>query len=242
MRTIEVRIDGLPGGNHVAASVFLPDPSRLPETPTVIFASPGGGYARGYFDLHLPGRSGYSQAEHHTARGIVLVACDHPGVGASGLAGLETMTIESIAEANDGAVREIARRLESGALADGVPPLKPGARIGIGQSMGGGVTIIMQGRRRTFDAVAALGYSAVHTVLPQRLERDVERGKAIFRFSRDTDVQELSVARTSATSSIRSIGRTCRPRLSRRTSVPASRCAIRCRRGPAGLFPTAWSR
>jgi pimeloyl-ACP methyl ester carboxylesterase len=196
MRTVDINIDGLPGGNHVAASVFLPE--HLPDDPIVIFASPGGGYARGYFDLRLPGRSGYSQAEHHAARGIILVAYDHPGVGASGLDGLDTMTIETIAAANDDAVRKIARKLETGALADGLRPLTPKARIGIGQSMGGGVTIIMQGRHRTFGAIAALGYSAIHTVLPQRSERDVERGKAIFHFSRETDVHALSVAQTSA--------------------------------------------
>lgn len=198
MRTVDIRIDDLPGGNHVAASVFLPEPDHLPADPIVMFASPGGGYARGYFDLHLPGRTGYSQAEHHAARGIVLVAYDHPGVGASGLAGLETMTMESIAAANDGAVREIARRLQAGTLADGFPPIETRARIGIGQSMGGGVTIIMQGRHRTFDAIAALGYSAIHTVLPQRSAEDVDRAKAIFQFTRETDVRALSVARTSA--------------------------------------------
>jgi pimeloyl-ACP methyl ester carboxylesterase len=196
MRSVELHIP-LTEGSHVAASVFLPEPDALPDRPIVIFASPGGGYARGYFDLRLPGRTGYSQAEHHTGRGFILVAYDHLGAGGSSTAGLETLTIESIAAANDAAVREIARRLMAGAVSDGFPPLKTMIRIGIGQSMGGGVTILMQGRHRTFDAIAPLGYSAIHTVLPQRTEAERERGKAIFEFSRETDPRNLSVAETS---------------------------------------------
>ena len=69
-----------PGGRgRIAATVFLPEP--MPAAPTVMFALPGGGYSRGYFDLHFPGHDGYSQAEHHVARGAVFVAMDHLGVG-----------------------------------------------------------------------------------------------------------------------------------------------------------------
>lgn len=196
MRSIELHIP-LAAGSHVAASVFLPEPDALPDWPIIVFASPGGGYARGYFDLRLPGRTGYSQAEHHTGRGFILVAYDHLGAGGSSTAGLETLTIEAIAAADDAAVREIARRLAEGTLVDGFPPLKRMIRIGIGQSMGGGVTILMQGRHRTFDAIAPLGYSAIHTVLPQQTDEARERGKAIFEFSRQTDPLDLSVAETS---------------------------------------------
>lgn len=44
---------------------------------TVVFCYPGGGYGRGYFDLHPNGAAGYSQAEHHAAEGCVVVAVDH---------------------------------------------------------------------------------------------------------------------------------------------------------------------
>ena len=37
----------------------------------------------------------------------------------------------------------------------------------MGQSMGGGVTILTQARFATFDAIAPCGVSAIHTVLPQ---------------------------------------------------------------------------
>ena len=48
---------------QVAATVFFPQGKV--DRPTVMFALPGGGYGRGYFDMHFTGHSGYSQAEHH---------------------------------------------------------------------------------------------------------------------------------------------------------------------------------
>jgi pimeloyl-ACP methyl ester carboxylesterase len=180
----------------VVATVFMPE--QLGPAPTVMFALPGGGYSRGYFDLHFAGHSGYSQAEHHVARGIVFVAMDHLGVGESSTEANDDLVIEAIAAANDQAVREIVRRLREGSLVNGVPAIKPGFVVGTGQSMGGGVTIIMQGRHRTYDAIAPLGYSAVHTSLPQRTRELREAGKTVFaRFSRKTLPQDLSVSHTS---------------------------------------------
>ena len=68
---IELSIDvsaavALPPPLQVAATVYLPDPATLGPRPLVMFASPGGGYTRGYFDLRFDGHEGYSQAEYHT--------------------------------------------------------------------------------------------------------------------------------------------------------------------------------
>ncbi len=49
----------------------------------MVFAMPGGGYSRGYFDMEFEGHSGYSQAAHHVERGLVVVSIDHLGVGES---------------------------------------------------------------------------------------------------------------------------------------------------------------
>ena len=177
VQRVELRIDvtgsvDLPGKIEIAATAYLPDPSRLANRPIVMFALPGGGLTRHYFDVQLPGREGYSEAEHHTAEGLILVAIDHLGVGDSTTTSLDTMRIEDIAKANIAAVREISRRIEEGSLAEGFPSLPTIFKVGIGQSMGGGVTIIMQGRLPTYDAIASLGYSAVRTVLPQRSEAE----------------------------------------------------------------------
>jgi pimeloyl-ACP methyl ester carboxylesterase len=183
------------GAADIVATVFLPQ--RIAPSPTVVVALPGGGYSRGYFDLNFPGRSGYSEAQHHVAHSHIFVAMDHLGVGESSTEANDRLVIEDIAAANDAAVRQIVGRLRSGALLDGVPAIEPGFVVGTGQSMGGGVTIIMQGRHRTYHAIAPLGYSAVHTSLPQRNPEFRALGKKIFAgFSRQTPPEELSVPHT----------------------------------------------
>jgi len=173
MRQFELKVDvssavDLPGPLEVAATVFLPDTLPPEGRLSVIAAFPGGGYSRGYFNMRFPGRHGYSQAEHHTAAGFALIAGDHLGVGESTIPDLTRLTMEMIAAGNDHAVRTVLKRLQSRTLAPQLPALLPAATIGIGQSMGGCITVIMQARHRTYDAIGVLGYSAIHTVLPQR--------------------------------------------------------------------------
>lgn len=188
-----------PGG-RIAATTFLPDPSELTDHPVAVFALPGGGYSRGYFDIHTDGGGDYSQAEFHAARGRIFIALDHLGVGDSSTQGLDSMRIEDIADTNADAVGQIADMLRSGGLPVDYPPLPNVRLVGIGQSMGGGVTVLMQARRSSFDAIGVLGYSARHTVLPQRTE--AERQKGITdrgrQSGRDADVQTLSLAESAA--------------------------------------------
>jgi hypothetical protein len=77
--------------------------------------------------------------------------------------------------------------------------IRPGFLVGTGQSMGGGVTIIMQGRHRTYQAIAPLGYSAFQAVLPLRAPEARQGIKVMFsHFRRSTPPAELSVPQTSA--------------------------------------------
>ena len=59
----------------MAVSVFLPAHDHRNDVWTVIFALPGGGYSRGYFDMHFEGPSNYSKAEYHVSRGAIFIAC-----------------------------------------------------------------------------------------------------------------------------------------------------------------------
>jgi pimeloyl-ACP methyl ester carboxylesterase len=177
---------------HVVATVFLPPPDRLAQRQPLVFAVPGGGYSRGYFDMHFAGHSGYSQAAHHVARGLLFVSIDHLGVGDSTPEVCNELRIEDIATANDAAVGKISQLLRHGDVLPGYPPVDVGLRIGMGQSMGGGVAIIMAGRHRTFDALAVLGYSAIHTVLPQRRVED-EQYVEKFDYSRDDAPETFSL-------------------------------------------------
>lgn len=181
---------------HVVATLFLPPPDQLVDDQVVVFALPGGGYSRGYYDMHFAGHLGYSQAEHHLSHGLVMVSIDHLGVGQSTPEVSESVTIEDIAAANDAAVRQILERLRRGAAVDGYPPVSVGTCIGMGQSMGGGVTVIMAGRHRTYDAIAVLGYSAIHTVLPQRQPEDAKYAEH-FNYSREDAPETFSMQEAS---------------------------------------------
>jgi alpha-beta hydrolase superfamily lysophospholipase len=183
------------GPIEIAATVFLPEESALSAPPIVIFGVPGGGYSRGYYDMHFAGYDGYSQAEYHTARGLIFVACDPVGVGDSTLLEPADITFELLAASYDAAVREISARLVAGA--PGFAPIPRFLRIGIGQSMGGKITVLAQGLHGTFDGIAVLGASAIHTVLPQPTEAGYKAARNGHKLSRGATVDEQSVAESS---------------------------------------------
>lgn len=162
----DLRIDvseavGLPDA-VVAATVVVP--AGAVESRIVAVAFPGGGYSRGYWDIQWPG--GYSQADYHVDRGWVFAAIDHLGVGDSSLIDPDLLSFEVMARANAAASRHVVAMLRSGELFDSHAPLPTPRVIGIGQSMGACVSIVSQALCQPFDAVAVLGYSASHTVLP----------------------------------------------------------------------------
>ena len=203
VQAIDLRIDvssavPLAGPSMMAASVYLPNPDKLASPPVIMFASPGGGYSRGYFDLHFDGRSGYSQAQYHVAQGLIFVAYDHLGVGDSTTEHNQFLTVEMIAAADHAMVTEILARLARGSIQSDFPAVDEPFVIGIGQSMGAGVTIVMQGRHRTFDAVGILGVSAVHTQLPQATLEAACRSRVTFMFTRATPNKELSIGGSAA--------------------------------------------
>lgn len=190
--TVEISgVVGASGPVTMAATAFLPSSDQVDPDRPVVFALPGGGYGRRYYDLNLPGHNGYSQARHHTDRGWVFVAIDHLGVGESSPEVCQGITIDQIAAANHLAVEKISERLADGRLVDGYPCVRAERTIGIGQSMGGGLTVIMTGRHRTYDAIAVLGYSAVHTVLPLAQADETARVSESLNFSRQHSLDEL---------------------------------------------------
>jgi alpha-beta hydrolase superfamily lysophospholipase len=170
VQSFEVRVavpaaDGGQQGWEIAASVYLPAAGRLPAFPSALVALPGAGYARGYFDLPVPG---FSQAAHHARQGSVVIAIDHLGAGDSSIPPAEVCTFQTVAAANHAAVTMVLGRLRDGTLAHGVPAVDLAAVIGVGQSMGGHILATMQAAHRTFDGVAMLGSSMVAAPLPVR--------------------------------------------------------------------------
>lgn len=170
-RQVDLDIDvtdalGLGEPARVAATVVLPDPALLPERPILCFAKPGGGYSRGYYTADLPGPAHGAQADWHAARGWIFVAMDLIGTGGSSRHAAERLNFATVVRTALAAEEEILLRLANGMVAAGFPPVHQPVRIGIGQSMGGGLTLIQQGRHHCYDGVVTLGYSAVHSHPP----------------------------------------------------------------------------
>ena len=144
------------------AVTVVADPSIVAPEPTVVLAIPGGTYHRRYWDLQPPGRSGYSQAEWMADRGVVFVASDYLGGGDSSRpADGDFMTLEVAADAAHAAYQQIRDQLEAGSLDEGLPPVADATYVGVGQSLGGFITMIQQGKYADYAGVAILGASPI---------------------------------------------------------------------------------
>jgi pimeloyl-ACP methyl ester carboxylesterase len=164
---VELTIDltgtmGLGVPAHVAATVVLPEAKSLPQRPVVCFAKPGGGYSRRYFTHDLPGPARGSQAAHHAAHGMIMVALDLLGSGESSTHEASELSFRSVTKASHQAEREILLRLENGVLAPGYPPIVSPVTLGIGHATGAALTIVQQSRHGFYDALAVLGFSGFH--------------------------------------------------------------------------------
>lgn len=148
---------------YTAATVYVPD--QLPVDPVSIFAWPGGGYSRRYFDLHLPGRAGYSQAEHHASRGTVLVTCDHLGAGGSTIP-RSSLDNRDLASANAATARYVMSRLREGTLDSQLPAMPGLAAVGLGHSYGALLLTLLQADDPLFSGVGLLGWSGIKPVIP----------------------------------------------------------------------------
>jgi len=159
---LELPVSALPDGVRdaaIAATVWTPADVDRNDT-RVLVCWPGGSYGRGYWDLQIPGRSGYSFAEHMTARGFVVVAADPLGVGDSARPDDGTLcTYDAMAAAAHQAVRVLRERLAAGTLAPNLPAVSHPAIIGVGHSMGGGLTVVTQSLHGSYDAIAVLGFT-----------------------------------------------------------------------------------
>jgi pimeloyl-ACP methyl ester carboxylesterase len=156
---------------HTVVTAVLPDPSRLSDPPVVCFALPGSGYSRRYYTFDMPGSAGGGEAGWHVDRGWVFLACDCLGVGdatAPDTPDEPVLTYEVEINANRETVEQVTRLIREGAVSPEFPALPNAVVLGIGQSMGGGFAIALQGQHHVFDGIGVLGFSAFHTEPPTR--------------------------------------------------------------------------
>jgi alpha-beta hydrolase superfamily lysophospholipase len=154
---------GLGEPAHVTATVVLPDPALLAERALVCFAKPGGSYSRGYYTCDLPGPAEGAEAAWHAARGWIFAALDTLGCGSSSRHDPEALDFATVTAAAVAAEQEILLRLANGVLFADYPPVHQPVVLGIGQSLGGSLVIYQQAHHRSYDGVALLGFSAVHS-------------------------------------------------------------------------------
>lgn len=147
---------------HAMITVIAPEAANLNARPVIWFAWPGGGYNRHYFDLQLPGRSGYSQAEFHVAKGSIFVACDHIGVGDSAIP-QGAFNHSDTARINAVVVRAVLERLGQGTLVAQLPAITNAFPVAMGQSYGGLLLTHLQAEHGLLKGVAMLGWSGICT-------------------------------------------------------------------------------
>src|SRR3954447_3858918 len=153
-----------PNGTAVVSGTIFADPSRVHarDAMTLVVAAPGGTYTRAYWNLEVPGRVGWSFAEHLVDDGFVVFAFDQPSTGDSSISSVPgELRFEDVAEVNASVAAQIEARARAGELMAGISV--PGAlrMIGVGHSLGGQLTAVPQSNHRSFDAVAILGSSFV---------------------------------------------------------------------------------
>jgi pimeloyl-ACP methyl ester carboxylesterase len=157
------------GELSIAAAVYAP--SAPERAAGLMFCLPGGGVTKRYFNLGDAG-AGWSFAEAMTARGFIVVAFDHLGVGESskpkdGFA----LTSAIIAEANGKALELLRGQLAAGEV-PGIGPQSALPLIGVGHSMGAMLLVVQEATRRECAALVLLGFGSAG--LPSVLN-DAER-------------------------------------------------------------------
>lgn len=167
--------------SHVAASIHLPEVPRA-----ALICWPGGSYGRAYWDMQIPGHPGYSFAEHMTAKGYLVLAADHLGVGASSKpADGDRVGFETMSAASDAFVEQVRGLLAQGAPELGGAPLDIPV-VGVGHSLGACLTAVTQARYRSYDAVALLGFThgqkelAVGAVGATETDAAIAQARAFF--------------------------------------------------------------
>ena len=138
-------------GDNIGLKAAYFAPQKPKPSACVFFCLPGGGVTRDYFNLGEADGFDYSFASRMTAFGHHVIAMDHPGTGDNPLPPdhpfLKPYT----------AARYIALALPS-FLSE--LKLDKEILIGVGHSMGGMVTVLVQGVAKPYSAVALIGSSA----------------------------------------------------------------------------------
>jgi pimeloyl-ACP methyl ester carboxylesterase len=160
---IDLRVDigeAIAGEGPITLAMRLYVPPSLDRSaPVALFCIPGGGHSGLYFDLRVEDDDSFSFARQMAARGFIVVTIDTPGVGnstrpANGYA----LTPDVLADAMAAGVARVAGELRTGRMAPALPALPNLVTIGVGHSLGGLFTIVLQARHALHQGIAVLGF------------------------------------------------------------------------------------
>ena len=85
------------------------------------------------------------------------MSVDHLGVGDSSQHDPERLSYTPVVAASQAAETEVLQKLAAGTLMEGVAKVEDPLTIGLGQSMGGCLTVVQQGRYHCYDGVGRAG-------------------------------------------------------------------------------------
>jgi pimeloyl-ACP methyl ester carboxylesterase len=159
-RSIEVDVsEALPFSAAMLRGWVIAPAEIDPSVPvTIAYCLAGGTCTAGYFDLDRYGLQGYSMGMYLARKGVVVVALDHPGIGASfEIEDLFSVTPDVVAAAHHAGFAKIVLMIQNGTLFDELPPASELIGVGIGHSMGGVLLTIQQALHQTFELVCSLG-------------------------------------------------------------------------------------
>ncbi|TXH05868.1 MAG: alpha/beta fold hydrolase [Nevskiaceae bacterium] len=156
----------LPGGGMTRRYYDLPvesAPQGSPDEQHVSGRAPAPAPAPTLRGAVSPARdfdASFSFARQMVARGFIVIAIDHLGIGESdrptdGYA----LTADVVAAANGNATAQIVAQLREGRLTPALPPLSGLVTLGVGHSMGAMMTLLQQALRRQHAGIALLGFS-----------------------------------------------------------------------------------
>lgn len=153
---------GVSGGKPQWLGARVVAPAHLASNGTVpvVICTHGGTFDKRYYDIRVPGRTGYSMAERFAAAGAIVVAFDMLGIsGSSRPENADAVSRFVQATALDAAARSVFDQLVRGRLDRRIPALPRIRRIGLAHSMGVMVTVVQQANHHTFEQLLLLGYS-----------------------------------------------------------------------------------
>jgi len=155
------------GSVTIRATVTLPERLRDDAPTPVVFAFPGGGYSRNYFDPHPPGAGeSYSMTSALAGAGLVVVAGDNLGTGESSRPSpASRIDVEDLVAGNQALVEHVLGRLRAGAYPGMGGPVRTTA-IGLGHSMGAGLVTVQQARHAPYAGIALLGRALTGSPIP----------------------------------------------------------------------------